>query len=216
MLSFTEENYLKAVLKVSLQGEAGTNKVAHFLNVKPATATDMLKKLKEKKLVDFEPYGKINLTESGRSKAVEIIRKHRLWETFLFTKLGFEWDEVHDVAEQLEHIKSSKLIERLDEFLGFPSFDPHGDVIPSSNGEFELQEKSALSKVEVGTTVQLSGVKDSSQEFLKYISQLGLKINDKIKVVNRQSFDGSMEIQSGVRILTVSEKFGENVLVICI
>lgn len=214
MLSFTEENYLKAVLKVSLQSEAGTNKVAHILNVKPATATDMLKKLKEKKLVDFERYGKISLTQTGRSKAVEIIRKHRLWETFLSTKLGFSWDEVHEVAEQLEHIQSSKLIDRLDEFLGFPAFDPHGDVIPKANGDFELQQQVSLSDVNVGTTCDISGVKDSSPAFLKYVSQLGLKISDRITVVSRQDFDGSMEIRVSEKSVAISEKFANNLLVV--
>ena len=147
MLSYTEENYLKALQKITLESgtkDAGTNELATLLAVKPATANDMLKKLKEKKLVDYEKYGKIRLSGEGEKIAIDIIRKHRLWETFLYQNLEFSWDEVHDVAEQLEHIQSSKLIDKLDKFLGYPEFDPHGDPIPSSNGEIKVQFKKTL------------------------------------------------------------------------
>lgn len=217
MLSFTEENYLKAVLKLTVNGDskndAGTNKLAAYLNVKPATATDMLKKLKEKKLIDYEKYGKITLSETGKLKAVEVIRKHRLWETFLFEKLDFTWDEVHEVAEQLEHIHSHKLIDKLDEFLGFPSFDPHGDAIPNAKGELRVAEQKPLSVVSVETTCKMTGVRDNSTTFLKYVTQLGLAINTSIKIVSRQEFDGSMEIEVNGKIATVSQKFAENILV---
>ncbi len=141
MLSFTEENYLKALWHLTigntLKDEAGTNELAAHLNVKPATSNDMLKKLKEKKLVDYKKYGKSSLTHKGKKLAIEIVRKHRLWETFLYEKLDFTWDEVHEVAEQLEHIKSQKLVDRLDKFLNYPALDPHGDVIPNSKGEMK-------------------------------------------------------------------------------
>ncbi len=138
-LTFTEENYLKALFKIGYDkvlSEVGTNELATHLTVKPATANNMLKKLKEKTLVDYEKYGKIMLTPKGKKRAISIVRNHRLWETFLYEKLSFSWDEVHEVAEQLEHIKSAKLIDRLDEFLDFPALDPHGDPIPNKNGEF--------------------------------------------------------------------------------
>ena len=217
MLSFTEENYLKAVLKLTVTGDtksdAGTNKLAAYLNVKPATATDMLKKLKEKKLIDYEKYGKITLSETGKLKAVEIIRKHRLWETFLFEKLDFTWDEVHEVAEQLEHIHSPKLIDKLDEFLGYPSFDPHGDAIPNAKGELRIAKQKPLSTINPETLCKMVGVRDNSTTFLKYVTQLGLAINTSINVVSRQEFDGSMEIEINGKTATVSQKFAENILV---
>ena len=134
LLTYTEENYLKTLLKLTLESkraEAGTNELATHLMVKPATVSDMLKKLKEKQLVDYEKYGKITLTDEGKKIGIEIIRRHRLWETFLYEKLEFTWDEVHEVAEQLEHIHSAKLVDKLDKFLNYPAFDPHGDPIPN-------------------------------------------------------------------------------------
>ncbi len=217
MLSYTEENYLKAVLLLSInndeKSEAGTNKIAASLNVKPATASDMLKKLRDKDLLAYEKYSKITLTAKGRISAVEILRKHRLWETFLHNKLGFAWDEVHEVAEQLEHIQSQKLINKLDEFLGYPTVDPHGDVIPSANGEIEQRQYTALSLVKVGTSCTIMGVKDNSQSFLKYVTELGLKIGDQLTVLSRQEFDGSMEINFNKKTLAVSQKFADNISV---
>ena len=217
MLSFTEENYLKALLKLSLQSgksEAGTNELASLLGVKPATATDMLKKLKEKKLIDYEKYGKITLTASGRKSAVEVLRKHRLWETFLFEKLDFTWDEVHEVAEQLEHIQSAKLIDGLDKFLDYPSVDPHGDPIPRANGEMPVTARAMLSEMEVGSTCRVAAVKDSSTVFLQYLKQLSVSIGTKIKVLDKIPYDGSMSILIGKDIkATVSQKFAESLLV---
>lgn len=217
MLSFTEENYLKAVLLLTLDSEvksdAGTNKVAASLNVKPPTASDMLKKLREKELLAYEKYSKITLTEKGRASAVEILRKHRLWETFLHSKLGFAWDEVHEVAEQLEHIQSQKLINKLDEFLGYPRIDPHGDVIPKANGEIEQRKYSVLSEVTPGSSCIITGVKDDSQTFLKYVTELGLKIGDQLLLVSRQEFDGSIDIKYNKKTLALSQKFSDNVLV---
>lgn len=140
VLSYTEENYLKGIFKLTIEmadkTEAGTNEIASHLGIKPASANDMLKKLKEKKLIKYERYGKSSLTKEGKKLAIEIVRKHRLWESFLFEKLAFNWDEVHEVAEQLEHIQSKKLIDKLDQFLNYPSTDPHGDPIPNAKGEW--------------------------------------------------------------------------------
>ncbi|MGN6618482.1 MAG: metal-dependent transcriptional regulator [Ilyomonas sp.] len=218
MLSQTEENYLKALFHLTSEtpekAEAGTNELAATLNVKPATANDMLKKLKEKKLIHYEKYGKISLTASGKKKAIEVVRKHRLWETFLYEKLQFSWDEVHEVAEQLEHIYSPKLIEQLEKFLGYPKVDPHGDVIPNAKGEYKLQPRKTLSQVAVGHTCKLVAVKDNSASFLQYVVQVGLGIRSKIKVVNRQKFDGTMEIEVDGKNSVVSERFAENIFVV--
>jgi len=217
MLSITEENYLKVLLHIAEesnnQQEAGTNQIAAQLNVRPATATDMLKKLKEKGFVDYKKYGKISLTDTGRMHAVHIVRKHRLWETFLFDKLGFSWDEVHEVAEQLEHIKSEKLIARLDKHLGYPQFDPHGDVIPTANGELITKQRQTLAETAIGSEKTVTAVKDNSPEFLQYVSQLGIAIGDDILIKNRFEFDGSMEIAIKGKNATISQKVAMNIFI---
>lgn len=218
MVSQTEENYLKAMFHLTCetegQTEAGTNELADYLEVKPASANDMLKKLKEKEYVSYEKYGKITLTKKGKDIAVEIVRKHRLWETFLYEKMSFTWDEVHEVAEQLEHIKSQKLVEQLERFLDFPEIDPHGDPIPNSKGEIKKIVRKSLSEIGVGSVCRLVAVKDGSVAFLQYVSQLGLGLNSKIRVINRQKFDGSMEIEINNQRFTVSQKFGNNLFVV--
>lgn len=218
MLSFTEENYLKALLKISLESgveEVGTNELATTLSVKPASVNHMLKKMKEKELVDYEKYGKITLTVIGRKKAIDIIRKHRLWETFLYEKLEFSWDEVHEVAEQLEHIQSEKLIYKLDKFLEFPEFDPHGDPIPNKKGDLKVQFKKKLSDVAVGSNCKMVAVKDNSSSFLQYVVKVGLGINNEISVVSKQEYDAITVIEvNGVKS-SVSQKFAENIYVVC-
>ena len=219
MLSFTEENYLKALMQITLgtkeKESVGTNELATHLAVKPATANDMLKKLKEKKLVDYKKYGKINLTEKGKDFAIETIRRHRLWETFLFEKLEFTWDEVHEVAEQLEHIQSNKLINKLDKFLNYPQFDPHGDIIPDANGNFRIQFKFTLAELAVGNKCRMVAVKDNSKNFLQYVQKLDLKINALIKIVFIEEYDGSMELEVNKKKFSVSKQFAENIYVIC-
>lgn len=217
MLSYTEENYLKALLKITIDNEVeevGTNELAMQLEVKPATVTDMLKKLKEKKLIKYEKYGKISLNEEGRRHAVEILRKHRLWETFLYEKLDFNWDEVHEIAEQLEHIQSPKLVNKLDAFLAYPQFDPHGDPIPNEKGELKIKYRKTLSEVAIGETCKLAAVKDNSAAFLQYVVKVGLGISSVIKVVGRQDYDALMEIEVNGELSHVSEKFAENIYVI--
>lgn len=217
MLSNTEENYLKALLKITLLNEneqVGTNELAKHLNVKPATANDMLKKLKEKSFVEYEKYGKINLTNEGKTKAIYIVRKHRLWETFLYEKLDFSWDEVHEVAEQLEHIQSTKLIDKLDKYLNFPLFDPHGDPIPNTKGEFLSIHKKKLSDVEIGQSCKMVAVRDNSSSFLQYVVKLGLGLNNQIKVISKQDFDGTIEIEVDEKKSFVSNKFAQNLFVI--
>ena len=218
MLSHTEENYLKALFHITSQDagkeEAGTNELATHLNVKPATANDMLKKLKEKKLISYEKYGKISLTSPGKKMALDVLRKHRLWETFLYEKLDFTWDEVHEIAEQLEHIQSAKLIEKLDQYLGFPEYDPHGDVIPNAKGELKLEPRKKLAEIKVGRVCRMVAVKDNTAPFLKYVVKLGLGISSKIKVIGRQEYDAMMEIEVGNQKHSVSQKFAENIFVV--
>jgi len=218
MLSFTEENYLKALLKVVGENKTkgiGTNFLASHLGIKPASANEMLKKLKEKELINNEKYGKITLTALGKKHALEIVRKHRLWETFLYQKLSFSWDEVHEVAEQLEHIHSPKLIDKLDEFLGFPEFDPHGDPIPNTKGELKVHFKQTLSEIAVGESCKVASVADNSVAFLKYLDNLGMQINTKIKVVSKQEFDGMLEIEVEKKRIFVTPKLAESLLVTC-
>jgi DtxR family Mn-dependent transcriptional regulator len=218
MLSYTEENYLKALLKLSFQNEdkpeAGTNEMAAYLGVKPATATDMLKKLKEKDLVSYKKYGKILLTDAGKKNGIAILRKHRLWETFLCEKLDFSWDEVHEVAEQLEHIQSAKLVDKLEEFLGFPEYDPHGDPIPNANGDMPEVAKVLLSELSEGETCTVAAVKDTSTLFLQYLEKLNIAIGSKITVKEVIGFDGSMNIEvEGGAPKSVSAKFAESLFV---
>jgi DtxR family Mn-dependent transcriptional regulator len=218
MLSFTEENYLKTLLQLILENndkkKAGTTELASHLGVKPATANDMLKRLKEKKLIDYKKYGKISLTAEGKRKAVEIIRRHRLWETFLFEKLEFTWDEVHEIAEQMEHIQSQKLVDRLDKFLNFPKYDPHGDVIPNAKGEMKIRAEKKLSEIEIGAKCRMVAVKDNSSAFLRYVVKVGLAINQTIKVISKQDYDDIMVIEVNGKKSCVSQKFTDNILVI--
>jgi len=216
-LSFTEENYLKAIYSISERNESfdtSTNEIAERIKTKPPTVSDMLRKLTEKKLVSYEKYKRVQLTKTGKQLAILIIRKHRLWEVFLCDKLQFAWDEVHEIAEQLEHIHSEQLILRLEKFLGFPKYDPHGDPIPSASGELKQMQRSVLSEVEEGKGCQVVGVKDSSTVFLQYLQQINIGIGTKIKVINKIPFDDSLIISlKKDQQLAVSKKFADNVLV---
>src|SRR5580693_6558937 len=152
MNTFTEENYLKAIYHLSLQSESvSTNQIAASLNTKAASVTDMLKKLADKELINYTKYQGVTLTPQGEKIAVSIIRKHRLWEYFLVEKLNFKWDEVHDVAEELEHISSKELADRLDQFMGYPKYDPHGDPIPDSNGKLKTHELKPVSSLSINS-----------------------------------------------------------------
>lgn len=219
MVSTTEENYLKALLHLTAEQdtktEAGTNELATHLGVKPATANDMLKKLKEKKLINYEKYGKSSLTAQGKKLAIEIVRKHRLWETFLYEKLEFTWDEVHEVAEQLEHIQSQKLVDRLDALLNYPSVDPHGDIIPTASGEMKMPVKKTLNEEEVGHNCKMVGVKDNSAAFLQYVDKVGLSMHNHITLLSRQPYDELIEIEVNGRKSSVSPRFAENIIIVC-
>src|ERR1700709_788933 len=172
MNTFTEENYLKAIYHLSLQSTSvSTNQIAAALNTKAASVTDMLKKLAEKELINYTKYQGVTLTAPGEKIAINIIRKHRLWEYFLVEKLNFKWDEVHDVAEELEHISSKELVNRLDEFMGNPKYDPHGDPIPDSNGLFKSHELKPVAALAVNENGIISGVRDHTTSFLQYLEK---------------------------------------------
>ncbi|MFB6306380.1 MAG: metal-dependent transcriptional regulator, partial [Flavobacteriales bacterium] len=173
---------------------ANTNAISEMLNTKPSSVSDMLKKLSEKGYVNYEKYRKPDLTDKGTKSAIKIIRKHRLWETFLVEKLGFKWDEVHDIAEELEHVSSDDLTNRLENFLNFPQFDPHGDPIPDKNGNLQPHRDYMLGDLKEGETAIIVGVKDSSSAFLQYLEKTKLILGVKIKVEEIFEFDQSMNV----------------------
>ncbi|MCW3464528.1 metal-dependent transcriptional regulator [Chitinophaga nivalis] len=195
MYSKTEENYLKALFNLAgKNGEVNVNELGKKLNIKMPTVNSMVKKLAEKKLVHYESYKPVRLTEKGKKAAALIIRKHRLTEMYLVEKMGFGWEEVHEIAEQLEHIQSPELFEKMDELLGFPGVDPHGSPIPDKNGKITWPKSSRLSEVPAGTVVTLTAVADSSDEFLKFLNSRELKLGIKLTVTAIENFDGTMTV----------------------
>jgi DtxR family Mn-dependent transcriptional regulator len=216
MLSFTEENYLKAIYHLSENGklEVSTNAIAEALSTRPASVSDMLGKLGNKKVINYTKYKGVTITEKGRKLALQVVRKHRLWEVFLVEKLKFHWDEVHEIAEQLEHIQSPVLIERLDEFLGYPAFDPHGDPIPDSNGEMKAKQKIQLADMELGKQGSVVGLKETSPVFLQYLDKIGVYIGARVKVLERMAFDLSEEIQiDSKKTVIISNEVAKNIFV---
>jgi DtxR family Mn-dependent transcriptional regulator len=214
MNTFTEENYLKAIYHLSLQADsASTNQIATSLNTKAASVTDMLKKLAEKELINYTKYQGVTLTAVGEKIAIGIIRKHRLWEYFLVEKLNFKWDEVHDVAEELEHIASKELIDRLDNFMGYPKYDPHGDPIPDSNGLFKTHELKPVSTLVVNGKGIISGVRDHSTSFLQYLERMQLTIGKKIKVTEINDYDHSVILQVEDKKIHISREVANNLLI---
>jgi len=214
-VTHSEENYLKAIFHLGgLDGAAiSTNAIAEQMETKPSSVTDMVKKLSEKGLVNYKKYQGVSLTATGRTTALAVIRKHRLWEVFLVEKLDFSWDEVHEVAEQLEHIKSEKLIDRLDQLLEFPKYDPHGDPIPGKNGEFQERDKLLLSKMPVNGKGVCVGVKDSSATFLKFLDKNNIALGNLIEVLDKEDFDNSLHIRVAGNVLQVSHQIAANLYV---
>ena len=212
MYSQAEENYLKTIYNLeSRQGsEVSTNLIASKANTKASSVTDMLKKLAAKDLVQYKKYQGVHLTELGRKSALKVIRKHRLWESFLVQKLNFKWDEVHDIAEQLEHVKSEVLIEKLDAFLKYPKLDPHGDPIPDAHGRTILNKTVVISAMKIGSAGVFVGVRDSSSEFLQYLNKKNLALGDKIKVIDIEPFDGSFHIETRTHRLVITKSVAEN------
>lgn len=214
MISFTEENYLKAIYHLSGGGERAvlTNELAEAMQTKAASVTDMVKRLSAKSLIAYEKYYGVKITAQGKQQALQIVRKHRLWETFLVEKLGFTWDEVHAVAEQLEHIQSPQLINKLDAFLGFPKTDPHGDPIPDQSGRFKTLSVVGLDQVEPGRRVMITNVKDNDPELLKYLDKIGAKPGKTVHVIKREVFDKSMEVQIDKKKIFLSLDVSRNIL----
>jgi DtxR family Mn-dependent transcriptional regulator len=214
-MTFSEENYLKGIyhLTVVSNSEVSTNAIAEMMDTKASSVTDMLKKLAEKDLVNYVKYRGVSLTERGKLAAKMIVRKHRLWEVFLVEKLDFSWDEVHEIAEQLEHIKSEKLINKLDDFLGNPTEDPHGDPIPNAEGQILKIDKQLLSELAENQKGICVGVKDTSSEFLKYLDKQGIALGSIIEVVSKESFDLSVKIKVDDESLSISNKIASNLYI---
>jgi len=215
MLTFSEENHLKSIFHLSSDPELGvsTNSIADNLNTKASSVTEMLKKLNDKNLIVYKKYHGAQLTEKGRKTALNIIRKHRLWEVFLVDKLNFKWDEVHEIAEQLEHIQSKKLTNELDKFLNFPTKDPHGDPIPNPAGFIKFTSKLKLSDLNIGETGKFIGVKDSSSTFLKYLDKRQISLGCNIKVLHQEEFDQSLHVGLDNTNLTISIKTASNLYI---
>ena len=215
-MQIAEENYLKAIYDVTKgkQDVASTNEIADLLKTKASSVTDMIKRLSEKSLVKYEKYKGTKLTEAGKKIALNTIRKHRLWEVFLVNELNFGWEEVHEVAEQLEHIQSVKLTNKLDEFLGFPQYDPHGDPIPNGEGEIPTRsEQILLSEVKDNNVRQLVGVKDSSKSFLKYLDSQKIKLGSSFVLVESYDYDQSMKVLLDEETeLTISHTVSKNLI----
>lgn len=216
MISQAEENYLKAIFKISEKEAkaASTNAIAAEMQTTAASVTDMLKRLADKNFIDYEKYRGVQLTEEGNRLATALIRKHRLWEVFLVDKLGFAWDEVHDLAEQLEHVQGNSLVNRLDAFLGHPKFDPHGDPIPDAEGRWSFRQQVLLSTLKPGDRAAVTGVDDHSPAFLQYLDQLGLTLGAGLELLERFPYDQSLRVRRpDGRELVLSEKVGQNLFV---
>lgn len=214
MYSQAEENYLKTIysLEKDFGNEVSTNVIANKIKTKASSVTDMLKKLAVKNLVIYKKYQGVQLTEKGKLTALKVIRKHRLWECFLVQKLNFNWDEVHDIAEQLEHVKSELLINKLDAFLRFPKLDPHGDPIPDDQGRIIKNQSVSIVEMKIGSAGTLAGVRDSSESFLKYLNKKNLAIGDKLKVIDIEPFDNSYHIETKTHRLVITNNVAENLL----
>lgn len=215
MNTFSEENYLKTIFHLEKNSPKGvsTTALAAKMRSRPSSVSEMIKKLSLRELLVYRKYQGVKLSDRGRTAALEIIRRHRLWEYFLVEKLNFSWSEVHDVAEQLEHIQSPKLITELDRFLGFPKKDPHGDPIPDGEGNFVKTEKVLLAEVPVGTKGICVGVRDSSKEFLEYLDKNEISLGKIIEVTHREDFDQSLQIKLNGEDLHISKMISNNLYI---
>ena len=215
-LSLTEENYIKAIFQIGTTPESNvsTNALADNLQTKPATVSDMIKKLSHKKLIFYEKYKGVTLSASGSKEALKIIRKHRLWEVFLVNHLNFKWDQVHEIAEQLEHIKSSELVNRLDDFLGNPTIDPHGDPIPDANGQVQLGPSKLLSEMTSYENGIIVGVKNEDPLLLQHLDKINIRLGLHIEVTEVNDFDQSMQVKlADLGTLFLSEKITSQILI---
>ncbi|MFT3911228.1 MAG: metal-dependent transcriptional regulator [Ferruginibacter sp.] len=208
----TEENYIKAIYHLQhIHDKVSTTLLSDEMNTRPASVTDMLKKLESKKIVHYQKYRGFSLTEQGNKTALNVVRKHRLWEYFLVHKLGFDWDEVHSMAEELEHISSNELTTRLDNFLGNPAFDPHGDPIPDNKGKIKIIKQESLALVPIKKTVTVSSVKNQSTEMLDLLNHFKIGIGTKLKITRRFDFDESVEIKiEKLPAIIISKQVAQN------
>jgi DtxR family transcriptional regulator, Mn-dependent transcriptional regulator len=214
MRTINTEDYIKAIYKLTLDGErVTTSALATQLRVKDASITDMIKRLSDKGLIKYERYHGVTLSPRGRKMALGIVRRHRLWEMYLVTFLGFSWDKVHDEAERLEHVTSDDLEERLDAALGHPTTDPHGDPIPSAEGECELPDYTSLDEFAVGDVVTVQRVSDHDSAMLQHASKLGVELKKRITVKEKRAFDGSMIVKVGTRQQFISREMAEAIFV---
>lgn len=216
MITHTEENYLKAIYKISEKNKqsVSTNAISERISTTAASVTDMIKRLSSKSLVNYEKYKGVTLTENGNRHATNLIRKHRLWEVFLVDKLGFQWDEVHELAEELEHIKSEQLTNKLDSYLGHPKFDPHGDPIPNAEGKFTLRAQTPLTSMAVDSKGILIGVRVHDKPFLSHLNGLNIKLGTKLNVINSNNYDGSVTVMiDDIKEATLSHKVANNLLI---
>jgi len=214
-MTLSEENHLKAIFHLynEKKEEVNTNAIAEVMNTKASSVTDMLKRLADKGLINYVKYQGVTLTKKGTQKAIAIIRKHRLWEVFLVEKLNFSWDEVHEIAEELEHIQSEKLIERLDAFLDFPKKDPHGDPIPNKEGVFTTTIQTLLSELKQGDKGICAAVKNTSKEFLVYLNKMNIALGDEIEVLSKEPFDDSMTLLVNDKQINLSAMVCRNIYV---
>jgi DtxR family Mn-dependent transcriptional regulator len=216
-MSFTtsEENYIKCIYHLQQQtGLVNTNSLAAEMNTRPASVTDMLKKLKSKKLLQYEKYKGFKLNDAGKKAALDVVRKHRLWEFFLVEKLKFDWDKVHSIAEELEHISSEELLQRLDNFLDNPAFDPHGDPIPDRNGKIPVINQQSLSDIPLKKTVTVSSVSNQTVQMLEMLKHYHIALGTQVTVLKKFEFDGSLEIKVlKQNACIISEQVAKNVFV---
>jgi DtxR family Mn-dependent transcriptional regulator len=216
MQTLTEENYLKCIYKLSVQspGEVTTSAIAEEMKTKSATVTDMLKKLSDKNLLKYEKYYGVSMTEKGKKVALNIIRKHRLWEVFLVGTLNFKWDEVHIIAEQLEHIQSEELTSRLDNFLGYPKMDPHGDPIPDHNGKMAAEHLVSLSEMKRKERGVISGVSQHAPAFLRYLEKSDLNLGNAVQIIEKHEFDQSFDLKiNNKKTLHISSEVAKSILI---
>lgn len=217
MTSFTEENYLKAIYHLSTSKEGvsvSTSELAESTQTRAASVSDMLRKLSDKGYINYVKYQGVTLTDEGLKIALKVIRKHRLWEVFLVEKLGFGWDEIHELAEQLEHIESRELTKRLDAFLGNPKFDPHGDPIPDASGNLPIVESVRLSTAPLSKELTIMGVLEDSAPFLQHLDRLELNLGLKLKVIDQSDFDKSIEVEMHTgKHQRLSHTVAQNILV---
>ena len=213
ILSKSEENYLKSIYNLSELGNkvVTTNSISKILNIEPASVTDMIKKLSKKKLIYHEKYRGTKISKNGIKVALQIIRRHRLWEVFLYEKLNFNWDEIHVVAEELEHVSSDQLIDNLDKYLKYPKIDPHGDPIPNKLGEIDFVDKISISDLKVNEKGIVSRIINEDEEFFILLNKLNIEIGTEVKILDKIDYDGSLDVSINNKSVIISKVIAENI-----